>query len=110
MRAGKLDRLIWIESPPEEQKDGAGAIRFDYHWDHPHRAQIIKRASEETQRPFGAYSESNITFRTRWISDLDLTYRIIFEDRIYEIKEITEIGRRRGLDIRAVAKGPRECE
>lgn len=41
-------------------------------------------------------------FIIRYRTDIDGTWRLLFEGRVYEISQIAEIGRREGLEIAAI--------
>ncbi|MCJ8053892.1 phage head closure protein [Shinella curvata] len=100
MRAGKLDRTIKIQgftntvneygTPVETWTDKATL-----------RAQIIQSSTEEFIRG-GAVDETVIIFRTRWLASVTTSDRIEYEGEAFNIKETKEIGRRKGLELRAV--------
>lgn len=50
-------------------------------------------------------SEQQTVFRARWRGDLTTEMRVRYEDRLYDIRSLAEIGRRRWLDIAAVVQG-----
>lgn len=101
MRAGKLDRTITIQgfttviddlgTPVETWTDKATL-----------RAQLIQSSTEEFIRSYGASDETVIIFRTRWIAGVTNADRIQYEGDVFNIKETKEIGRRKGLELRAV--------
>jgi len=102
MRAGKLDRQITIQRltvtldeyrvPVETWSDVAAV-----------RAQIIQQSTDEYLRGAqGAVDEIAVVFRVRWIEDITTADRIAFDGENYNIRELKPIGRRKGLDIRAV--------
>lgn len=102
MRAGKLDRTIRID------RYDAGAVN-EYGTPTPAftplatlRAQVVQASTEEFIRAFGASDESVIVFRTRWLADVTNADRIHYEGEFFNIKEVKEIGRRKGLELRAV--------
>lgn len=69
------------------------------------RAAMVDSVSEEIQRAAGMGDERPVTFRTRYVDGITPADRIHFHGRLYDIKSATMLGRRRGLEIRAVAKG-----
>lgn len=69
------------------------------------RAGIADPVTEEIQRAGGMGDERPVTFRTRYVDNITPADRILFCGRRYDINSVTMIGRRRGLEIRATAKG-----
>jgi SPP1 family predicted phage head-tail adaptor len=101
MRAGKLDRSITVQRFISTVDDYGTPVQS---WtDHVEtRAQIIQQSTEEFIRGYGASDDAIVIFRTRWIDDITTADRVSFDGETYNIKEIKQIGRRKGLDIRAV--------
>lgn len=101
MRAGKLDRTITLQSftntvdeygtPVETWTDKATL-----------RAQVVQSSTEEFIRAYGASDETVIIFRTRFLAGVTNADRIVYEGENFNIKETKEIGRRKGLELRAV--------
>lgn len=105
MRAGKLDKVITVmrwENEPEPDKYGtvtpAWVERAEV------RAQIVQASSEEFIRN-GAIDETLIIFRIRFLDGVTSADCVKYGGADYDIKEIKEIGRRQGLEIRAIARG-----
>lgn len=102
MRAGKLDRSITIQSftsapneygtPVETWADVATL-----------RAQIIQSSTEEYLTN-GASDTTSIIFRTRFFTGVNTSSQIIYEGEAFNVREVKEIGRRRGLDLRCERK------
>lgn len=100
MRAGKLDRLITIQrftntvddfgTPVEAWADVATL-----------RAQIVTASTDEFIS-HGAEAETVIVFRARYVAGITAADRIVYGGAAHNIKELTEIGRRRGLELRCV--------
>lgn len=101
MRAGKLDKSIMIERLVETI-DEYGVRREAWTPIRTVKAQIVQASAEEFLRSGGIAAESIVIFRTRYIEGLTPADRIVSGDHIYDLKEIKEIGRRRGLELRAV--------
>ncbi|QDM27568.1 head-tail adaptor protein [Tardiphaga sp. vice304] len=70
------------------------------------RAGIVTASTEEFMRGRGASSETSIVFRLRFMEDLCLADRVIYYGDAYNIKDLRELGRARGLDIRVERAGP----
>lgn len=105
MRAGKLDRSITIQrytSGVDELGNPAGYIWSDLV---TVRAQILQQSTEEFIRGYGASDETAVIFRVRWIDDISNADRIVYQGQPHNLKEIKEIGRRVGLELRCVASG-----
>lgn len=101
MRAGRLDRIITLQRYAESINE-YGTPGFAWSNLTAMRAQIIQTNTEEFIRAFGASDETLIIFRTRYHDRLTNADRIVFEGETYNIKDLKEIGRRRGLEIRCV--------
>ena len=104
MRAGKLDREITVQRATSTI-DEAGTPTLTWADVATVRAQIVQQSTEEFIRGFGASEETAIIFRLRWLDGITAADRITYDERIHNIKEVTEIGRRRGLELRCVASG-----
>lgn len=103
MRAGKLDRAITIERMATTIADHGG-VTHGWTVVLTTRAQIVKSNTEEFIRAYGADEETVTVFRTRWLANVKLSDRIISGGSIFDIKDLKEIGRRRGTEIRCVAR------
>lgn len=102
MRAGKLDRFITIERKSETVSDSGSVVAA---WTEiaTTRAEIVKASADEFLTGFGEAERGTTVFRLRYRDGVTTADRIIFDGIAHDIKEIVEIGRRRGLEIRAVA-------
>ena len=69
------------------------------------RAGIVTASTEEFVRGRGASSETSIVFRIRFVDDLSLADRVIYYGDAYNLKDMRELGRARGLDIRVERAG-----
>lgn len=105
MRAGKLDKIINIESAATTV-DPYGTPTTAWVPLATMRAQIVNASTEEFIRGQGASSETAIVFRMRWLDGVTVANRVTYEGNAFDIKETKELGRRRGLDIRCVRVGP----
>lgn len=104
MRAGKLDRIITIERPTVTVDD-YGTPQETWATIATMRAQRIQSTTEEFMRSFGASSEIATIFRTRHLDGITLDCRVTEGSAVYDLKEIKELGRREGLDLRCTASG-----
>lgn len=99
MRAGRLDRQITIQSfsntvsadgTPVETWTMLATVR----------AQIIEASTEEYQRAYGEGGNTAIIVRIRWLDGVTIRHRALYEGRNLNVREVKEIGRRRGLELR----------
>ncbi|MFE3837542.1 phage head closure protein [Pseudogemmobacter sonorensis] len=104
MRAGKLTKTITLQratiavdqygTPTEGWADLATV-----------RAQIVQASTEEFMRNFGTRTEVAVVFRIRFMDGITPADRVTHGGRVYDLKEIKELGRREGLELRCIAKG-----
>lgn len=104
MRAGKLDKSITVQQFTNTV-DEYGTPVMTWTDLATVRAQIVQATTEEFIRGFGASDETVIVFRIRWLDGMQLADRIMFDGRAPNLKEIKEIDRRRGLELRCIATG-----
>lgn len=102
MRAGKMDKSITVQRYTRTVDEGGGSV-FTWNDVATVRAQIIQQSTEEFIRSMGATDETAVIFRVRWVDGLQTKDRVVYNGVNHNIREIKEIGRRRGLDIRTVA-------
>lgn len=109
-----LDRTITIERAVE-RRDEFGSITQEWTIVSHMRAKVVQGGAAEYLAGAGLEDRGVITFRTRFLRTRFLmngaeiigfltTDRLIFEGHTFDIKDIREIGRRRGLEIRAQRK------
>lgn len=101
MRAGKLDRVITIQAfsstvdeygtPTETWADFAAV-----------RAQRVEASTEEFLRGYGEATDTAVIFRTHFVAGVTTKHRVTCEGQQFNIRETKEIGRREGLEIRAI--------
>lgn len=106
MRAGRLDKLITIQRFTNTVDDYGTPIET---WADVAtlRAQIVQASTEEFIRGYGASEETAIIFRTRYLDGVTNADRIKYGPEPHlNIKEVKEIGRRNGLEIRCVGLKP----
>lgn len=101
MRAGKLDRTITIQRASVTDDD-YGAPQEAWATVATVRAQLIQSTAKEFIRDYGAAGVTTCVFRIRYLAGVTLADRVGYDGKTYDVKEITEIGRRRGLELRCV--------
>lgn len=104
MRAGKLDRTITIERRTETLND-LGVPQEAWTPATTVRAELVEQSADELARAFGEASEIKTTFRTRYVEGVTSADRVLYAGEAYELSSVTEIGRRRGLELRTKARG-----
>jgi SPP1 family predicted phage head-tail adaptor len=104
MRAGRLDRTITIQRAATSVDDFGTPVTA---WTTlaTVRAQRIQSTTEEFMRGHGASSETAVVFRIRHMDGLTLADRVTEGTAIFDLKEIKELGRREGLELRCTATG-----
>lgn len=99
MRSGRLDREIIIESltttanefgTPHEVWTAVACAR----------AELLQSTAAEFLRGYGEAQTIVAVFRTRWIDGISTEHRVRYDGKHLHIREIKEIGRRRGLELR----------
>lgn len=100
--AGKLDRIITVERLTETV-EASGAVSEVWTPIATIRAELVQQTAQEFLAGTAEGERINAVFRIRWRSDLVLGDRIIHAGIAYNLKEVAEIGRRIGLELRAVA-------
>ncbi|WP_256807150.1 phage head closure protein [Bradyrhizobium sp. Bra64] len=98
MRAGNLDRLIEIQRRTTGL-DLYGTVTDTWTTYATMRAQLLKNATDDREGASGHTTDAVLTFRSYYFASLSLNDRLLYEGQPYEIKGITEIGRRVGIDV-----------
>ncbi|QNQ63104.1 phage head closure protein [Brucella sp. 6810] len=102
MRAGKFDRIIAIERETETVTPSGGVIK-EWQAIAIVRAEIVQQSATEFLTGYGEAEDGTIVFRVRYRSGITTADRVAYNGARYNLKEIKEIGRRRGLELRGVA-------
>ncbi|MDW5314088.1 phage head closure protein [Rhizobium sp. PL01] len=102
MRAGKLDRTITIERQTQTLNENRMPVSV---WTAVAtvRAEVVQQSSNEFLCGFGEAENSTVIFRVRFVPGITTADRVSYNGAAYDLKETKEIGRRRGLELRAVA-------
>src|SRR5687767_1672019 len=99
MRTGTRDKSISIECLVENL-DEYGVPREARAPIRTAKAAIIQASTEASFGSGGIAAESIVVLRIRSIEGVTPAERIVSSDRVFDVKEIKEIGRRRGLKLR----------
>jgi SPP1 family predicted phage head-tail adaptor len=104
VRAGQMDRVLILQRVTTASGDGGVVIET---WNSvvTLRAQLMVTSLDELQAAMGNSTEIAVTFRIRWFHDVRLSDRLVYQDQCFNVQQIKEIGRRRGLEIKAVRVG-----
>jgi head-tail adaptor len=104
MRAGLMDRVLTLQRVSTTPSD-SGAVLEAWSTVVTLRAQLVSTAVDEINKDQGDTTNIAITFRTRWFHDVRLSDRLIYQEKFFNILQTKEIGRRRGLEIKAIRVG-----
>lgn len=103
MRAGALDRTITVERSTEIVAP-SGHVSTVWQPLMTVRAEVREQTADEVATGFGETEAETLIFVVRWHpAPITTGDRITHAGRVYNIKQIAEIGRRRGWKLRAVA-------
>lgn len=107
MQAGKLDRRVTIERATTVQDAGSGQEVPTWHAFPPVSASWRRASARETLASAEVAAAVSDVFEIRWtpnLADLNAKDRLIYDGRTYDIVEATEINRREGIRIAAIAR------
>lgn len=102
MRAGALSRLVTLQRSTTVLND-AGTPTEAWEDLATLRAEVVELGTVEAIRQYGAAEVGTLVFRTRFYPGANLTDRLLFEGRTFNLKSVSTIGRNRGLELRAEA-------
>jgi SPP1 family predicted phage head-tail adaptor len=99
MRSGSMDRTIRIERASATVADDGTAMTS---WAPVAtiRAHLLQSSTEEFLRSYGETDAMAVIFRIRWRPGITTDQRVLFEGVALNIRELKEIGRRRGIELR----------
>lgn len=103
IRAGKLDRQITIERQTETVA-ASGAVSKTWATAATVRAELVQRGADEYLAGFGDAETGSAVFRIRYLAGITTADRVSCDGITYDIDEIAELGRKRALELRTVAK------
>ncbi len=102
MRAGRLDRRVTIQRP--------ATVTGEYGQEQTAWPDVATVWARVQPLPAGEAESDEVTLTRRrlkvtirWLATLDMTHRLIWEDREWNIIDLAEIGRRFGWIITAEA-------
>lgn len=101
IEAGKLDKLITIERNTEIVRP-SGAVLRQWTAVASVRAQIVEQSTDEFLAGYGEAEKGSVVFRVRYLAGITTADQIAYNGERYDLQKVVEIGRRRGLELRAV--------
>ena len=102
MQAGKLQSQIELQREVETVQP-TGAVSKVWTPYATGRAELRQAGVSEFLTTFGEGISNNAVFLIRWIPGVSVADRIAHGGKVWNIVALAEIGRRRGLELRAVA-------
>jgi SPP1 family predicted phage head-tail adaptor len=100
MRAGRLDRRITIQRSAHSVNE-YGTPVFVWSDFATLRAQLVESKAEEFLAGGAANDKTLAIFRVRYLAGVTNADRITYDGKAFNIREVKEIGRRKGLELRA---------
>lgn len=101
MKSGKLIEVIEIQRATDGVND-YGTPETTWTPIANVRAERIDQTTEEFLRAFGASDEEAVIFRIRHLDGVSNADRVLWQGEPFNIRQVTPIGRRKGLDLRCV--------
>lgn len=103
MQSAKLDRTITVQRLTETVAP-SGAVSTAWANLVTIRAEVRDQTADEVATGFGSAGQDTLVFVVRWHpTPITTGDRIIYEGRAFDLKQVAEIGRRKGWKLRAVA-------
>ncbi|MER9210065.1 head-tail adaptor protein [Mesorhizobium sp. M0771] len=101
MRAGKLDHIVILQRSVESVAP-SGAVSSEWTDMATVRAELLQATADEAGTSYGEAETVVRSYRIRWLNNFEITTadRMLDGGVAYGIKDIVEIGRRRGLELR----------
>lgn len=98
MRAGLKDRRITFQKETYVDDPGGGTIGT---WEDLLTvwAEVIMEGGREVFAHQTIAGVQQAIFRTAWFAAADVTLRIMFQDRAWDVNAVREVGRREGLEF-----------
>jgi len=101
MKSGKLVETIRIERVTTDINDAGTPVEI---WQPVAnlRAERVDQTTEEFIRGFGASDEELVIFRARFFDGITPKHRLVWNFQPFNIKQVTPVGRRKGVELRCV--------
>lgn len=102
LNVGRMDRRILIEREAETAKPSGSVMKtwspIATAW-----AELMQNSAAEQSAGFGELEAGTVVFRIRHLPGITTADRLVYDGRAYGLKEVIELGRKAGLELRAVA-------
>lgn len=105
IRAGDLDRTITLKKDVEVLDAYGAPSESATAQTLTTRAMLLDNGSDDEMQPQGAATVTTLTFRTWFVAWLAAGDRLEYQGDEYLIKKLSEIGRKRALEIKAERQG-----
>lgn len=102
IQAGKLQHRIDLQRETETVS-ATGAVAKAWATYASGKAELRQAGVSEFLTTYGEGTANTAVFLIRWIPGVSVADRIIHGGKVWNIVALAEIGRRRGLELRAVA-------
>lgn len=102
MQAGKLQQRIELQRMTEVVAP-SGAVSQTWATYGTGKAELRQAGLSEFLTGFGEGTSNTAVFLLRWVPGVSVSDRIIHGGKVWNIVALAEIGRRRGIELRAVA-------
>lgn len=105
MMAGRLTEEIRVERFTSTVNDAGTPVQT---WARlcTLRAEKVEQSTTEYIRNHGASDEEAVIFRTRFFDGITNADRVLWRGDVFNIKQVTPIGRRKGAELRCVRGDP----
>jgi len=102
MQAGKLHHAIELQRLTETLNPARQAVQT---WTTyaTGKAELRQAAVSEFLTTYGEGVSNNAVFVIRWLPGVSVADRIVHAGKVWNIVALAEIGRRKGLELRAVS-------
>jgi SPP1 family predicted phage head-tail adaptor len=100
--AGRLDRTITIRRETETVT-ATGAVTKTWADLATVRAEVVENVFAENFTAYGTAENGTVVFRIRYRADITTADRVFYAGRTFDLKEVVEIGRRAGLELKGIS-------
>jgi len=102
MQAGKLQQRIELQRMTETVNP-SGSVVQTWATYASGKAELRQAGLSEFLTGYGEGTSNTAVFLLRWVPGVSASDRIVHGGKVWNIVALAEIGRRRGLELRAVA-------
>ncbi|WP_420002913.1 head-tail adaptor protein [Arenibacterium sp. LLYu02] len=102
IKAGTLQHIIELQRATETVHS-TGAVSTSWTTYATGKAELRRSGVSEFLTAYGEVSADKAVFVLRWLPGVSVADRVVHGGKVWNIVALAEIGRRRGLELRAVA-------